>query len=114
MYINKEKIEKMQYRNLRAGFQLLVDTILGKDYYNMSCDTYRADIETISDLINAYNKHRLLKKDNPFNAIDINDFIDKNILLVEVEICKEENEALKKRLEEMSIPDVDIKGCDNL
>ena len=59
----KEKVEKLTdkneelnrykliYKNLRYYFDLVVDSVLGKDYYNMGMDTYTCDKLTCEDLI---------------------------------------------------------------
>jgi ATP-dependent RNA circularization protein (DNA/RNA ligase family) len=80
-----EDIEKMQYKNLRAGFNLLVDTILGKDYYNEYIDTYHCDLACCDDLIYAYNHKAFRKVHNPFTNEKINEIINNSIEAVEKE-----------------------------
>ena len=72
-------IELMQYRNLRAGFSLLIDSILGKDYYNMCMDTYHCDLECFSDIINAYNNKIFKKIKNPFTDKKCEEIIENSI-----------------------------------
>lgn len=52
----KQQIEELTryqlvYKNLRYYFNLVVDSVLGKDYYNMGMDTYTCDKLTCEDLI---------------------------------------------------------------
>lgn len=61
-----DKISKMQYKNLRDGFDLLVETILGKDYYNTEMDVYHCDLRCCSDIIEAYNSKIFKRVQNPF------------------------------------------------
>lgn len=51
-------IIKLVYSNLRIGFNIMIDTILGKDYYNMGCDTYICDQFTCDDIIYAYTSQK--------------------------------------------------------
>lgn len=53
---NKEKdqmdsVERQQYKNLRKCFyDILLDPIMGKDYYNMGMDVYQSDRYCCIDL----------------------------------------------------------------
>lgn len=77
-----EDIEKMQYKNLRAGFNLLVDTILGKDYYNEYIDHYNCDLGCCRDIVYAYNHKILRHVNNPFTNKKCNEIINNSINIV--------------------------------
>lgn len=97
-------IEKMQYNNLREGFQLLVDTILGEDYYNTGMDLYTCDLLCCLDIINAYNHRKIKKVKNPFDENRINFIIEKSIYeekirnMKEYENMKENNNNLNQKI----------------
>ena len=88
-----DDIQLMQYKNLRAGFNLLVDTILGKDYYNECMDVYSCDLECCADIIYAYNHKKFRKVINPFTNEKCSEIIDNSI-----ETVKKQNkvEVIKK------------------
>lgn len=46
-----DKIEEMQYRNLRENFNEVVKSILGDPYYNEGSDVYTADAFSCRDII---------------------------------------------------------------
>ena len=78
-------IQLMQYRNLRKGFRLLVETILGKDYCNMSMDVYGCDLECCADIVDAYNSKMFRKVSNPFTYETCTKIIDESIESVKQE-----------------------------
>lgn len=70
-----DKIDKMQYKNLRQCFNTVVNNILGEDYYNMGMDVRQADQICTEDIINEFKniKHDLkLYKNIAIMAICIN------------------------------------------
>lgn len=56
-----DRIRLLQYENLRHNFQITIDDILGKDYYNMSADVYTCDKFCCEDLMyhNKYQKNEI-------------------------------------------------------
>lgn len=42
-FYEENRIRLIQYENLRAHFTILVDKVLGEDYYNMGMDVYKSD-----------------------------------------------------------------------
>jgi hypothetical protein len=64
-------IDEAQYRNLRTGFKILVETILGSGYYNMAADVYNSDLMCCSDIIDEYNRKIFKQVKNPFNKEDL-------------------------------------------
>jgi hypothetical protein len=86
-----DDIEKMQYKNLRTGFHILVKSILGEGYYNMSSDVYGCDLQCCSDIIDAYNSKVFKQVKNPFTS-DMCDLITKNsINSIKLESVKNNN-----------------------
>lgn len=55
------KILDMQYQNLRANFNDVVKTVLGKDYYNEGSDFYTCDALTCRDLISEFRSVKVEK-----------------------------------------------------
>lgn len=47
-------IEKLIYENLRENYNIIIDKILGTDYYNMSMDVYKFDDKCASDILYKY------------------------------------------------------------
>lgn len=45
------RISLLQYDNLRKHFQMMVDEILGENYYNMAMDVYDCDRICCEDII---------------------------------------------------------------
>lgn len=50
-----DKVQEMQYHNLRENFYDVVDNVLGKDYYNEGADCYTCDAFTCRDIIFKFN-----------------------------------------------------------
>lgn len=48
--------EKEQYKNLRGDFNYLIDTILGKDYYNTEMDVYSSDDTCVRHILTKFNQ----------------------------------------------------------
>lgn len=42
-FYDNNRIALLQYESLRKNFSLMVDDVLGDDYYNMAMDVYDAD-----------------------------------------------------------------------
>ena len=42
-FYEDNRVELLQYESLRTNFQSLVNSVLGKDYYNMGMDLYESD-----------------------------------------------------------------------
>lgn len=55
-FYNENKIELLQYQNLRMHFNRMVISILGENYYNYSYDVYEADKQSCIDIIKFANK----------------------------------------------------------
>lgn len=50
-----DKIQEMQYHNLRENFNEVVKGILGKSYYNEGSDVYTGDAFSCRDIIREFN-----------------------------------------------------------
>ncbi|MCU6734931.1 hypothetical protein [Diplocloster agilis] len=50
-----EKLQEMQYHNLRENFNEVVKSILGENYYNEGMDVYTGDAFACRDIINKFN-----------------------------------------------------------
>lgn len=50
-----DRIQEMQYHNLRENFYDVVDNVLGKDYYNERADVYVVDAFSCRDIIREFN-----------------------------------------------------------
>lgn len=48
--IETNRIRLLRYENLRKCFSQLTNLVLGENYYNESCDVYRADEYTCRDI----------------------------------------------------------------
>ncbi len=42
-FYDENRIALLQYESLRNNFQLMIEDVLGADYYNMAMDVYDAD-----------------------------------------------------------------------
>jgi hypothetical protein len=64
-FYEKNRIALLQYESLRENFNLMVDNVLGEDYYNMGIDVYLCDQICCEDITRKANKpimERLLNK----------------------------------------------------
>lgn len=64
-FYEKNRIPLMQYENLREHFGKVVESVLGKDYYNMGMDVYNCDAIACGDIIYECNRsifQRILDK----------------------------------------------------
>ena len=52
----KSRIALLQYDSLRKNFNLMVNNVLGKDYYNMGMDVYQADRICCEDVARKANE----------------------------------------------------------
>tara|TARA_R110000744_G_scaffold71891_1_gene144839 strand:+ start:1898 stop:2155 length:258 start_codon:yes stop_codon:yes gene_type:complete len=41
--IEENRIALLQYESLRKNFSIMIDKVLGEDYYNMAMDVYDSD-----------------------------------------------------------------------
>jgi hypothetical protein len=62
---------------------LLVDTILGEDYYNLAMDEYHCCMLCCADIVDAYNAKFFKKVKNPFTYDKCEEIIDSSIREVE-------------------------------
>lgn len=53
---------KLRFTELNKNWRKLTNELLGEDYYNMGCDWYNCDKETVDDLIYKYNKYKNRRK----------------------------------------------------
>ena len=60
--IRELELYKARFLHLDKEWQRVVDELLGKDYYNMACDSYTCDTFTADDLIYKYKKSKLKYK----------------------------------------------------
>lgn len=51
-----DRIEEMQYHNLRTEFNHVTQEILGDSYYNEGMDVYTGDAFTCGEIIHKFNK----------------------------------------------------------
>ena len=56
------RIKLLYYENLRKYFTILVDVMLGEDYYNMGMDHYQVDINCMDDIVHQYGNRKQKKK----------------------------------------------------
>lgn len=42
-FYEENRVALLQYKSLRENFDRMVDTVLGKNYYNMGMDVYTCD-----------------------------------------------------------------------
>ena len=42
-FYEDNRVALLQYNSLRENFSSLIDSVLGKDYYNMAMDVYECD-----------------------------------------------------------------------
>ena len=50
-----DKIQKMQYHDLRENFNEVVKIILGENYYNEGADVYTGDAISCRDIVRVFN-----------------------------------------------------------
>ena len=55
-FYDNNRIALLQYNNLRKHFSIMVDNVLGVDYYNMAMDVYESDRICCEDITNKCNK----------------------------------------------------------
>lgn len=60
-FYEKNRISLLQYESLRENFNLMVDNVLGKDYYNMAMDLYDSDKCVCEDITIKANETILQK-----------------------------------------------------
>jgi len=49
-FYHENRISLLQYDNLREHFQVMVNKVLGPDYYNMCMDVYESDRQVCEDI----------------------------------------------------------------
>lgn len=54
-----DRIEEMQYHNLRTEFNYVTQEVLGDRYYNEGADVYTGDAFTCRDIIHKFNKMKV-------------------------------------------------------
>ena len=50
-YDDKTRLQLKHYENLRKDFNMLIDEILGEDYYTCSSDVMNSDNEAFEDML---------------------------------------------------------------
>jgi len=55
-FYEENRIPLLQYESLRENFQLMVDDVMGKDYYNMAMDVYDCDKICCGDITRKANR----------------------------------------------------------
>lgn len=58
-FYEKNRVVILQYENLRENFSVMVDEILGTDYYNSAMDVYECDRISCADIIYKANRSLL-------------------------------------------------------
>lgn len=69
------KLTKLVYDNLRRNFNMVVDEVLGTDYYNYGMDSYTCDRLTCEDIINKKVKVLFSNKKHSVSNMKINEYI---------------------------------------
>ena len=69
------KLTKLVYDNLRRNFNMVVDEVLGPDYYNYGMDSYTCDRLTCEDIINKKVKVLFSNKKHSVSNMKINEYI---------------------------------------
>jgi hypothetical protein len=57
-----KRIKLLYYDNLRKYFTIMVDVLLGEDYYNMGMDNYQVDINCMTDIVHKYANRKQKQK----------------------------------------------------
>jgi len=55
-FYDENRIALLQYESLRGNFNLMIEDVLGKDYYNMAMDVYDADRICCEDVTRKANR----------------------------------------------------------
>lgn len=55
-FYGENRISLLQYESLRRNFSLMVDNVLGEDYYNMAMDVYDCDTACCEDITRKANR----------------------------------------------------------
>ena len=55
-FYEQNRIPLLQYRSLRKNFSLMIDNVLGEDYYNMAMDVYDGDRICCEDITRKANR----------------------------------------------------------
>ena len=55
-FYEKNRIALLQYESLRRNFSMMVDNVLGDDYYNMAMDVYDCDRICCEDITRKANR----------------------------------------------------------
>jgi hypothetical protein len=58
-FYEENRIALLQYKSLREHFGLMIDNVLGEDYYNMAMDIYEADRICCEDITRKANRTAL-------------------------------------------------------
>lgn len=73
--IDDLKLTQLIYSNLRRNFEMVVDEVLGPDYYNSGMDSYTCDRLTCEDIINKKVKVLFSNKKYSVSNMKINEYI---------------------------------------
>jgi hypothetical protein len=60
-FYEENRISLLQYESLRKNFGVMIDKVLGDDYYNMAMDVYDADRICCEDITRKANRILLSK-----------------------------------------------------
>jgi hypothetical protein len=55
-FYEHNRVAMLQYESLRKSFSLMVEDVLGKDYYNMGLDVYNCDRLCCRDITTKANR----------------------------------------------------------